>query len=217
MLFLAGVRLELDTDGKPLNYVFLTEDERRLEAKSRRKEREQEKKKQRHAQRITEENKEDCPARTARIRWGNVDSFYFTDTIGYGVVPSRGFYPLGMGAEEEAQRTSLSVDEAEKAHQDMLLHRAQVCGLCVDPASSGASTASAQASSAAATTAALDVGRLETRQFDYKKKGLANPLFCPLSEEERQLRLLQHAEEGHGSSAPAAPTEKQSPPRKGNK
>ncbi len=126
-----------------------------------------------------------------RIQWGKVDSFYFSDAIGYGVVPSRGFYPLGMGAEEEKHRSSLSVDEAQQRQQEMLLQRAQICGVCTDASKANGATEKSISES---------VHVFETRQYDYKKKGATNPLFTPLSEEERLLRLLPKVEEEFGGS-----------------
>jgi len=65
---------------------------------------EKEKEKEKETMKVKEELPPLKAPTPSRIQWGKVNSFYFADAVGYGVVPSRGFYPLGMGAEEEVRR-----------------------------------------------------------------------------------------------------------------
>jgi len=203
-LELAGLRVEKDKDGNILSYVFADLEES-AKSPSGRVLRSTPQKAATPAKK-KKEKKEQAPAAVAhksptpsRIQWGKVDSFYFADTIGYGVVPSRGFYPLGMGAEEETSRDSLTVDEAQRRQQEELRQRALLCGMCGPDGKGTTQNAKGGKEGEIGVT-----GAFETRQFDYKKKGATNPLFAPLSEEERLLRLLPQVQVTEGEKEASA-------------
>ena len=123
------------------------------------------------------EQEEVMKERVCKISWGDVNQFYFKRAVGYGTVPSKGAYPLGFGAEEETMRESVSVDSHQNTTDATLLVRAHQLGVPVPPAPKEKGKEEARRIP------------LETRQLDYKKSGNINPLFGPLSEEDRIVML----------------------------
>ncbi len=126
---------------------------------------------------VVVEQEEVTKERVCKISWGDVNHFYFKRAVGYGTVPSKGAYPLGFGAEEETMREKVSIDSHQNTTEAILLVRAHQLGVPVPPAPK---------------EKGKEEGRwipLETRQLDYKKSGNINPLFGPLSEEDRIVML----------------------------
>ena len=142
------------------------------------------------------------------ISWGNVSLYYFEETIGYGTVPHKGFYPLGLGSEDPSLRTCSTVDENLMEKYSTLVARAQLCGLCIDDnvdgdivpldKSENDSKIKSSSNGKKGSSSILDspLSRLETRQYDYKKKGQVNPLFGSIPEEERIVMLLPKSRSG---------------------
>ena len=130
---------------------------------------------------------EEIVTKESKISWGQVELFYFERAVGYGTVPSRGAYPLGLGAEEEAMRESSSIDCHQNSVAAHLLVRAHQLGVTIPPAPPD----DGEKESTWCTS-------LETRQLDYKKSGNINPLFNPLSEEDR-IVILGHTLRGNKS------------------
>lgn len=111
-----------------------------------------------------------------KITWGDVNQFYFKRAVGYGTVPSKGAYPLGFGAEEEAMHECSTVDSHQNSVEANLLVRAHQIGIPIPSVPRD-------------DKGAVQLPALETRQLDYKKSGSINPLFGPLSEEDRVVIL----------------------------
>jgi hypothetical protein len=107
----------------------------------------------------------------SRLSWGNVEEIFFTRGIAYNSIPNNGGYPLGLDQEEGRQMWA--IDDYFSQQQSELILRSQKLGLDISHVSNeGAKT----------------MPPLETRQHDFKAG--SNPLFRPLSEDERYIVLL---------------------------
>jgi hypothetical protein len=128
------------------------------------------------------------------IKWGMVEEIKFKRHLSFDAVPSKGLFPLGLGDEEE--RGVTSVDEHIARKQADLITRALSCGVPIKLSTAVESTSSkkvelVQSSASASAGSSSDDAfhiHLETRQYDFKA-GVHNPLFQPLSEEERLVIL----------------------------
>lgn len=146
----------------------------------------------------------------SRLTWGNVSQHSFTLTLGHSVVPSKGCYPLSLGSEIPELYSEQSVDEYISFRQAELIVRTQERGIVLSLSShpTGAIRSSSSVpipipTSTPGSSAAPYV-TLETRQYDYKR-GVSNPLFSSLNEEERRLILAtmgSHQPQGKSSCTP---------------
>jgi hypothetical protein len=141
----------------------------------------------------TEKKHDVLAPKTTKITWGSVESVYFQWGVGHCVVPARGGTPLGFGVESEELRESVSVDAHQAAAAAALLLRAKDRGIVVSPPTSSSSSSS----SSKGGPDGWDV-LLETRQRDYKKSNNKNPLYGPVTEEERVVLLSKVILKGRG-------------------
>ena len=75
------------------------------------------------------------------VQWGSVAVFSFSHVVGGSAVPSKGIYPISLGAEVEELRVSMPLDEHVSQTQADLLHRAQALGLQIPLVPSAAAPA----------------------------------------------------------------------------
>lgn len=136
---------------------------------------------------------EDAPEgeeeRSSRISWGNVDAYYFKWMIGQCSVPAKGGTPLGFGEENEELHEYMSIDKHQSLVTSHLLIRARERGVVVSKDRSGDPKGSKKSGKEE-----WDV-LLETRQRDFKKSNNKNPLYGPLTEEERVVLLSKSIRE----------------------
>ena len=111
-----------------------------------------------------------------RVAFGSVTIQPYTRTMGLDAVPVDGGWPLGLDEAIPEESFSLSIEEHQSERQQILKDRWE----SLSPSCTDAQRASM-----------LEHGPvLESRQWDYKR-GVKNPLFRSLVEEERQALLLQ--------------------------
>ncbi len=118
------------------------------------------------------------------ILWGNVDAYYFKWGLGYCSVPAKGGTPCGLGEEDESLHEQMSIDRHQMLSAAELLMRAQNMGITVSKEKNGGGKGPEE----------WDV-LLETRQRDFKKSNNRNPLYGPLTEEERVVLLSKSIRE----------------------
>ena len=109
-----------------------------------------------------------------QVHWGKVDEVHFHRILGEHTVPNSGLYPIALG--EEYDRNETTVDNHIQSRQLHLLQRVVDRGLDIDMLSKCKQEVSNGDIS--------KPGPLETRQWDYRR-GIGNPLFTPLPEEDR--------------------------------
>ena len=133
---------------------------------------------------------------SSSITWGEVKTFYFKWAIGHCAVPAKGGTPLGLGDEEESMQEQVTVDKHQSLLASSLLVRARERGV---PVGSIKDSEKPHGVSSSKGKEDWDV-LLETRQRDFKKSNNKNPLYGPLTEEERVVVLSKTIREQGGRS-----------------
>jgi hypothetical protein len=172
--------------------------------KSKRKNKKKKRKKKKSKQNIAQQQQQENE--TKSVRFSGVMVREYERCLGPDVVPVDGGWPLGLSDKVESEYHIPAIDEFEQRRQEELRQR-WLDVMSEHLVKNRSDTTDNSQQEATGDLLQLPKGPLETRQFDYKKVpceitgSTKNPLFRPLSEEERMLLLVAETADDEASVA----------------